>query len=315
MNYQKILALLTGGVLILSLFSGCGQDTNQEEAVPDYPVEISGTKVLEMPTGVVSLSPSITQTLEELGLGGRIIGISEYCEKPDTGGETFRFQRCGTAQNPDLAAIRRTGAKVVFAPDTLTNENIIKIQQMDMDVIVIPSPASLEEVKTICTDLFRVMWGENEGVVRAGVWSAKFDQKLEDIRSRVAQAETGLSAVYVGPALLNIATGDTLEGQVLELLGLENWGAPYTDFVYPKEKEVELMPEVLFYNQLLTGDYIKSSSCYKTTPAVQNGKVFAVEASDFENRAPDSLLGAIWEMGEWLYPDAFYQEPQPDRGY
>ena len=315
MRNQKLFALLLGGLMALAPLTGCGQSTDGQQTTPDYPVEISGTKILEMPKIVVSLSPAITQTLEELGMGGRIAGISDYCQTPDTGGEEYNFQRCGTAQNPDLTAIGRTGADVVFTPDTLTNENLIQLQQMDMDVVVIPAASSLEGVKNNYMDLFRVMWGETTGKAKGEAFAQTFDSKLEEIRSRVAQGETGLTAAFVGPALLNIATGDTLEGEVLELLGLENWGAPYTDFVYPKEKEIDLMPDVLFYNQLMTRDAIVGSSCYKTTPAVVNGRVYAVEASDFENQAPLSLLGAIWQMGEDLYPEAFYIEPRPDRGY
>ncbi len=63
---------------------------------------------MESPTGqpprrVVSLVPSVTESLFELGLGSRLIAITDYCAHPDD--QVARLPRIGGTKNPDLARI------------------------------------------------------------------------------------------------------------------------------------------------------------------------------------------------------------------
>jgi ABC-type Fe3+-hydroxamate transport system substrate-binding protein len=63
---------------------------------------------MESPTGepprrVVSLVPSVTESLFELGLGDRLIAITDYCVHPED--KVGRLPRIGGTKNPDIAAI------------------------------------------------------------------------------------------------------------------------------------------------------------------------------------------------------------------
>jgi ABC-type hemin transport system substrate-binding protein len=59
---------------------------------------------------VVSLVPSLTETVAELGLADRLVGVTAYCDAPSS------VARIGGTKNPDVAAI------TALAPDlVLTN--------------------------------------------------------------------------------------------------------------------------------------------------------------------------------------------------
>src|SRR5689334_16231395 len=70
----------------------------------------------EEPRRIVSTSPSITETLFALGLGDRVIGVSQYCRYPP---EVTKLPKVGTflapdaeriaALRPDLVVIHETG--------------------------------------------------------------------------------------------------------------------------------------------------------------------------------------------------------------
>src|SRR5438132_11930649 len=65
------------------------------------------------PRRIVSLVPSLTETLCALGLADALVGITVYCVEPRevVGGKT----RIGGEKNPDLEKIRRLEPDLVIA--------------------------------------------------------------------------------------------------------------------------------------------------------------------------------------------------------
>ncbi len=55
------------------------------------------------PQTVVSLVPSVTESLFDLGLGGRLVAITNYCVRPMA--ETARLPHIGGTKNPDVGRI------------------------------------------------------------------------------------------------------------------------------------------------------------------------------------------------------------------
>lgn len=62
-----------------------------------------------VPQRVVSLVPSMTESLFDLGIGERLIGVTEYCIRPAEG--VAKLPKLGGTKNPDIAAI------IVLKPD------------------------------------------------------------------------------------------------------------------------------------------------------------------------------------------------------
>jgi ABC-type Fe3+-hydroxamate transport system substrate-binding protein len=62
---------------------------------------------------IVSLVPSITETLYSFGRGAHVVGITEYCTEPaaEVAGQT----RIGGTKNPDISQIRDLHPQLVFA--------------------------------------------------------------------------------------------------------------------------------------------------------------------------------------------------------
>ena len=55
-----------------------------------------------VPQRVISLVPSVTETLFDLGVGDRVIGVTDYCTRPP---QTAALPRLGGTKNPDLKEI------------------------------------------------------------------------------------------------------------------------------------------------------------------------------------------------------------------
>ncbi|KAA0251096.1 hypothetical protein FBQ97_14725 [Acidobacteria bacterium ACD] len=62
---------------------------------------------------LVSLCPSMTESLVALGAGPDLVGVTRYCVHP--AGALAAVRRVGGTKNPDLAAIRELAPDLVFA--------------------------------------------------------------------------------------------------------------------------------------------------------------------------------------------------------
>ncbi|HEY9227265.1 MAG TPA: helical backbone metal receptor, partial [Gemmatimonadaceae bacterium] len=63
------------------------------------------------PRRIVSTSPSVTETLFALGLGDRVVGVSQYCRYPAAVAE---LPRVGSYLKPNVEAIARLAPDLVF---------------------------------------------------------------------------------------------------------------------------------------------------------------------------------------------------------
>lgn len=65
------------------------------------------------PRRVVSLVPSLTEAMFALGLGERVVGVTDWCVHPAD--EVAKRPRVGGTKTPDLAAVRALGPDLVLA--------------------------------------------------------------------------------------------------------------------------------------------------------------------------------------------------------
>lgn len=304
MKFTRMIAAALAAVCIFTLTS-CKQGESQTTA-NDYPVHVADTVVDHRPKKVVSLAPALTDTLFQLQIAGRVVAVSDYCDLPAEPGDPdyYEYPRAGTQQLPDIDAIKKLGADLVLMTAQPTDAVALELQQANIDFVVIPPASDLDGVRQNYVDLFRLLYGEETGAKMAEEYLVPYDHKLAEIQSCLDSASGSVSTVYLAGDLLQMATGDSFEGYILDFLGTDNWGGDYTNYTYPKEKEVELNPDVVFYNGMLSGEAIAASSCYKTTNAGKAGAIYEIDPENLERQSPD-LLDTLWTMGGLLYPESF----------
>lgn len=82
----------------------------------DYIFEWHGENPLPYPPRrVISLVPSLTESLFDLDLGDRLIAVTEYCVRPES--QVARLPTVGGTKNPDIARIIDLGPDLVLMND------------------------------------------------------------------------------------------------------------------------------------------------------------------------------------------------------
>lgn len=91
---------------------------------------------------IISLAPSITETLFALGLGDNVVAVTDYCDFPP---EVNKLPKVGGFLNPNLEAIVALQADLVIL---LANQQrlVEQLQQLNIPILAIRN-ASLNDIK------------------------------------------------------------------------------------------------------------------------------------------------------------------------
>jgi len=87
------------------------------------PINYSCPNITSPPKRVVSLVPSITESLFDLGIGHTLVGITDYCIYPES--SVSNVPRVGGPKNPDLHHILALNPDLVLANKEENNKNTV----------------------------------------------------------------------------------------------------------------------------------------------------------------------------------------------
>ncbi len=298
-------------VLILTGFAGCSLPGGSSQsdspssgstvAGEEFPVDIGDIRVNDAPKAVVSLTPATTEMLFEMGYGSRVIGVSDYCDYPE---KVEDKSRCGSALQPDFDAISQRPVDLVVSAVPLVESDLIRFQQADVPVLVLERGTSLEEIHQNYLDLALAMEGGISGQAAGEEFWNKLSDQLKEAqalgRTYLESHETPLRAILLREMSYGMATGDTLEGELLEMLGFRNEAENDTNWLYPRENVAALEPDVIFAAEDIQPQEVIESAVYAPVAAAKNQMVMNVDMTVFERQSP-RMFQTLLEMAQFAY--------------
>lgn len=141
------------------------------------------------PTRVVSLVPSVTESLFELGLGDRVVGVTDYCVHP---AESVRnLPQVGGTKNPDLDRIIALRPDLVIAnQEENRREDVERLQAAGIPVWV-TFPRTVQEALNL---LWTIMEAFDDPHM---VPRVRLIEQTVDVVERVEMARTTPCRVFV----------------------------------------------------------------------------------------------------------------------
>ena len=291
-------AVAIAAALLMTLAMGCNNQPIEPDPEPDpeFPVTVGSVTLTEAPAAVVSLSPATTEMIYDLGYADRLVGVSEYCTTPVAAAKP----RMGSAYQPDVDKIKASGAQLVLCTVQPTESILLELQQAGAQVLVLPRAATVDGIKQNYRALGMALAGNVTGSAEADAIGTMIDTKLAEAAAALSAAgrETAPDATLLISYPYRMATGDTLEGKLLEQVGFHCSGAEYTDWLYPESELAALEPDVIFCAEADEVETVKQSYEYKVVAAVKNDKVMAVDFTAFQNQSL-RLFDTLIEMARF----------------
>jgi len=262
-----------------------------------------------VPRKVVSLAPSVTETLFALGFGDRLVGVTTYCDYPV---EAQRLPKIGGFMNPSLEVIVAKKPDVVIGVNTATDPAKAKeMERLGLRVTLI-SVASLNNILTGIKSIARLMGSPQTGEKLV----VKIDANIQAIKKRVAAAPRRRVLLAVGIRPLVVVGGRNFIDELITLAGGENIAGNATQpwLNLPEEYVVAKAPQVIIEagmgsEQQQSG---KRWADLKSVPAVTNGRVYSYPSDKILRPGP-RVGDALTELAGLIHPECFTNPPN-DRG-
>lgn len=250
---------------------------------------------------IVSLAPSTTEMVYALGLGEKLVGVSNFCDYPE---DVKNKTRVGQPMNPSLEAIVALRPDVVLGSSTANDVHTVAgLDNVGIPLYGITDPRSVEE---IFTSILRL--AELTGATEAGeVLVRRLSAELQTVEERMAgrRKPAVLLAIWLEPL---IATGgNTFLADVLRRAGADSITADVqTD--WPRlslETVVERDPEFLIFTTAhgitASFDRLRDKPPWSSLRAVQNGKIIRLDEALF--RPGPRIVGVISILASQLHPE------------
>jgi len=243
---------------------------------------------VQTPQRIVSLAPNLTEILFFLGLGGSVVGVTQFCDYPE---EAKKKNKVGGMSNPSLEAVLSLRPDmVVLTTDGNQRDFAQRLRSMKVRTYVFTA-RRLAELSEALRNL-----GAALGVPEtAGAAAWEIEDSLKTFKERRAAHRPQRALFIIWPEPLIVAGSGTLIDDAMTLIGLENV-ASRARTAYPKYSIEEILrqsPEVLFVGKGHADMHRVSASLLeklRTMPAVKSGNVHFV-SDDLYRLSPRSVRG------------------------
>ena len=256
-------------------------DSNGDEVMFDRP-----------PERIVAIDSAVVEILFAIGEGDRVVGTHDFVDHPP---ETADIKRIGGASDVNIEAILELEPDLVllffdqFLPD---------LRRAGLKVLYLET---LSSDFTKVADTIR-LWGRITGSPgRAEAEAAEFEDRVDDIRARLAVVDQGPS-VFRDEGGLWTPGPDTLTGEVFDLLKLQNIAHDVTGFAQiSPELIVERDPEYIVVSSFSD---MADNPAFEDVSAIANNRIILLEGEPLSVAGPRFVEG-IEALAKAVYPDLF----------
>lgn len=258
-----------------------------------------------IPQRILSLAPSNTEILFALGLGDKVVGVTDFCDYPE---EAKSKPKVG-APFPgfNLETI------VSLKPDlvlSIAGSVVEQLEQLGLTVVVLQA----EDMDGILRDIELVgrITGKEE-------WSNTITQKIRERTSQIesiAVAAENKPKVFFGvdvsnPSQLWTAGSGTFIDAFITLAGGENIAADVAGWLtFSLEELVNSNPDVIILGGAQWGvsaQEVSSREVWRDLEAVKQGRIYAIN-DDLLVRPGPRVLQGLEDLARLLHPELFSQQ-------
>lgn len=315
---RKLMNVLMVTLLAAGIVGGCGvkQEINKPVETPLEVVEVAeehtvypltikdsfgNSVVLEKkPAKIVSVAPSITETIFALEAEELLVGRTEYCDYPM---ETSAIASIGTLEDPNIEKIVELGTDLVIASTHFSDEVYKKLNELGIQVIVLNPNDSFEGVYGVIETLGKITDFNKE----AKVLNEDMKNKVLEVQAKVKGLEAPSVYYVVGFGEYGDFTsgGGTFISEMIKMANGNNVATDVEGWSYSVEKVVEHDPDLLIVSKYYDAKAgIVEANGYKDLSAVTQGKVFEIDNNLIDRQGP-RLAEGFEALARIIHPDAF----------
>lgn len=296
-QFQNVILVMVSalGVLLLAGAQGWGGTVTDQlgrvMVLPDNPVRI------------ISLIPSITEIVFELGQGKRIIGVTQYSDFPE---EVKKLSRVGSYVNLDLERIIALKPDLCLATrDGNPREEVLAIASMGIPVYVV-NPRDLTSVMDTVLEIGNILNVKDDA-----------EKLVKGLRNRVARVDALVSKTKLRPRvffqigvapIVSVGSNTYIHELIVRAGGKNVAEGPVSYPRFSSEQVLVLSPEIMIITSMERGQVFEEVkeewSRWKTIPAVKNNRITLVDSNILDRPTP-RMVDGLELLVEIIHPEIF----------
>jgi iron complex transport system substrate-binding protein len=264
--------------------------------IDDYGREVTVSQPVER---IVSLAPSNTEILFELGLGDKVVGVDQASDFPSEALDKTVVGGYFGGYNMEIITV--LDPQLVLASSINSQELIGELENRSFAVVVLDA-ADISGVFQDIELVGNLTGATAEAETLIGTLSARVDEVTNTI------LETGVPRprVYIelDNNLWTYGPG-SFGNDLIELAGGENIAGDM-DYPYVKLDEefiVSSAPDVII-SVWTPLDEIKARPGWSNVPAIQNDSLYSIDG-DLVSRPGPRIVQGLEELASAIYPESF----------
>jgi iron complex transport system substrate-binding protein len=252
---------------------------------------------------IVSLAPSVTETLFALGVGDRLVGDTDFCDYPP---EAKRKTHIGGPVNPNIEAIAALHPDLVVATREINRpDSVHSLERLGIAVYA-TDPQTVVQVLTSTERLGQLLGAGDAGRLLV----ANLRQRLGEVGRRLAglPAKNVLMVVWLDP-VISVGRNTFLDDALRRAGARSVIDSPQSWPTIDLEQVVHLQPEYLIISND-NGKQVQRELAelherpgWRRLGAVRNRR-FIVLSEAISHPSP-RLVDGIEQLARALYPSAF----------
>ena len=342
---KKFLSVVMAVAMMSTFVVGCGNATTESTATADVSVEATNetsdvqtetteaaddAQVATKPTtdrsgnevtipdeinSIVSMAPSTTQILIDLGLADKIVACDTYSYASYADSLNADIPQFDM-MTPDQEQIIALGADVVFTTGMSASHGddvFASVKEAGVCVLDIPSSASLNDIMEDITFIGAATSTREDAENIVNDMKASIDE-IAEIAKTISddQKKTVLFELFTPSAdspTIYTCGSNTYITEMIETIGATNV-AGQEESQWPaltEEAAVAMDPQVILTADMYTDDVINvllSMSGWENVSAIKDRAVYQID-NDTVNRPNHHVISAMIEMAKDIYPDYY----------
>lgn len=265
------------------------QEINDRLATDDLGRQVVLRKPIQR---VVSLAPSLTESIYAVGAGDKLVGVTTYCDYPD---EAKAVEKVGDTQTPNIERIVALKPDVVFVSTASQLEAFMHTLDRQGIAVYVMDARSIADVIEDLRTLGKLLGTEEtaEGLSR------NLEERVERIGSTLGPEALSRVFIQISNEPLFTIGKDSFLTELVAKAGGESVtkDVPSGYPMLSKETASAMNPSVIILSD--SEDNRKPNVVFKNSDAVKSGQVFRINA-DIISRPGPRLVDALEQIAEFL---------------
>jgi iron complex transport system substrate-binding protein len=314
------IVIVVSSVAVYALYFAQPQNGMPQGGVTIIDSEGYSTTISSTPQRIISISPSVTPILYELGVGDKIVGLTDYDNYPYDFSAWFaagNMTSVGGFSTPDMEIITSLQPDLIFT--TNINDPLLpNMRELGFNVIVV-GPTSIQGIYDTINMIGKATGAEDKAVALV----SNLQTEISNIQSTIAHAAiTDKPTVYYevwydSTGMMSAGSTSWINDVITTAGGVnifedmsQEYPSTSSEVIISRNPDVILLPTNMGMGTPFYGSVqeVKDRPGWNTIDAVKNNRIYVIN-QDIFNQPNSRVAEQVKAVAQCLYPDLFSSTP------